>query len=110
MPPTAAKADLSFEVAPRRKKPITFDLGGDAHKYRFTPPKQAGMIMPMLTAENDLEAARSAFEWLDRGLSEDDRARIKARLEDEDDDLDFDTIEEVVTKLVERLSGERPTT
>jgi hypothetical protein len=101
--------DLSFKVAPRRKDAITFDLEGNPHVYTFTPPKQADMVLPMLDAENDLSAAKAAFEWLDDGLSEEDREHIAARLRDKNDDLDIDTIEEVVTALVEKAGG-RPTT
>jgi hypothetical protein len=104
-----ATADLSFEVAPRRKKPITFRLGGETHVYKFTPPKQAGMVKVMINAGSDLEAAKSAFDWLDKGLSEEDRKRISDRLLDEEDDLDIDTVESVVSTLVEKVSG-RPTT
>lgn len=104
-----APTDLSFDVAPRRKAVVTFTLGGQPHIYKFKPPKQAAMITPMMTAASDLDAAKAAFQWLDRGLSEADRKRISDRLKDEEDDLDIDTIEEVVTTLVERGSG-RPTT
>lgn len=102
-------ADLSFKVAPRRTEAITFDLQGNDREYSFVPPKQADMVLPMLGAENDLMAAKAAFEWLDSGLSEEDRAHISARLKDPKDDLDIDTIEEVVTALVEKAGG-RPTT
>lgn len=103
-------ADLSFKVAIRRKDVITFDLGDDEHVYSFVPPKQADMVLPMLDADgDDLLAAKAAFSWLDDGMSEEDRAYLTARLKDKEDDLDIDTIEEVVTSLVERVSG-HPTT
>lgn len=102
------KADLSFEIAPRRKEAITFTLGGDTHKYAFTPPKKAAMITVMMSATSDLEAAKGAFGWLDDGLSTEDRDKIAARLKDPEDDLDIDTIEQVVSALVERTTG-RPT-
>jgi hypothetical protein len=102
-------ADLSFKVATRRVEPVTFDLSPDPHEYSFVPPKQADMVLPMLGAESDLVAAKAAFEWLDNGLSEEDQDRISKRLKDPKDDLDIDTIEEVVTALVEQVSG-RPTT
>lgn len=102
-------ADLSFKVAKRRTDAITFDLEGDKHEYSFVPPKQADMVLPMLDAENDLMAAKAAFEWLDNGMSEEDRAHLAARLRDPKDDLDIDTVEEVVTALVEKTGG-RPTT
>jgi hypothetical protein len=102
-------SDLSFKVAKRRRDAITFDLEGNDRVYSFTPPKSADMVIPMLEAETEMIAAKAAFDWLDQGLSEDDRAHIAARLRDQDDDLDIDTVEEVVAALVERVSG-RPTT
>ena len=101
-------SDISFKVAKRRKEVITFDLEGSDHQYEFTPPKQADMVLPMLDADSDLMAAKAAFEWLDNGLSEADQKHISDRLKDKEDDLDIDTIEEIVTSLVEHVSG-RPT-
>lgn len=103
---------ISVKVPKRNTEPIEFDLedgAPKAHVYVFTPPKQADMVLPMLGAENDLEAARAAFEWLDEGMSEEDRDRVAARLKDPNDDLDIDTIQEVVTLLVEAAGG-NPTT
>jgi hypothetical protein len=102
-------ADLSFKVAKRVTDTITFDLEGDEHVYSFVPPKQAAMVLPMLDADSDMEAARAAFAWLDTGMSEDDRAHMEARLRDPKDDFDIPTLEEIVEGLVEAVSG-RPTT
>lgn len=105
--------DLSFKVAARRREPITFDLGGDDYVYTFKPPKQAGVFMPIINATDDdnagMSAARAAFAWLDKGLSEKDQAHMEARLRDEDDDLDFDTLGDVINGLMEAVAG-RPTT
>lgn len=101
--------DIAFRVAKRRKDPITFTLEGNKHIYTFTPPKQATMVLPMLDSEDELGAAKAAFSWLDLGLSQEDQDHIIARLKDDEDELDTDTIEEVVTGLVERVSA-RPTT
>jgi len=101
--------DLSFKVGKRNTDPITFDLEGRDHTYTFVPPKQAVMVLPMLDADSELVAAKAAFEWLDLGMSEEDREHLLARLKDAQDDLDFPHVEEVVTALVERTSA-RPTT
>jgi hypothetical protein len=103
-------ADLSFKVGHRSKEPITFDIEGKKREYKFTPPKQAEMILPMLqNAENELMAAKAAFEWLDKGMSEEDIAHMEARLKDPEDDFDIPHLEEIVTGLVEAV-GARPTT
>lgn len=100
---------LSFEVAKRRREPIEFRLGGDDHLYSFEPVKQAEMVLPLIQSKGDLEAVKTAFSWLDKGLSQNDQDHMVARLRDPEDDLDTDTIEDVVEKLIEAVSG-RPTT
>jgi hypothetical protein len=102
-------ADLKFGVAKRRTEPVTFELEGSDREYVFTPPKQAGMVLPMFEAITDIDEAKPAFEWLDEGLSEEDREHIYARLKDPKDDLDIENIGEVVSGLVEFVSN-RPTT
>lgn len=108
-------SDLSFKVAKRGDiQPITFDLEGDEHVYTFQPPKQAVMFMPVLAPDADdemlgINLTKSSFQWLDAGLSKSDSDRIEARLRNPEDDLDFDTLGEVVKGLVEHV-GARPTT
>jgi hypothetical protein len=102
-------ADLAFKVAARRRDPITFTLEGDEHEFVFTPPKQAAMVMPVMQSSSDIDAARAAFGWLDKGLSQEDQDRITKRLMDPEDDLDIDAVETIVEGLIEAVSG-RPTT
>ena len=103
-------SDLSFKVAKRRTQPITFDIEGDERVYSFVPPKTAAMVLPMLqNAENEMVAAKAAFDWLDQGLSREDAEHLEARLRDADDDFDFTQLEQIVLGLVE-MSGGRPTT
>lgn len=101
--------DLTFKVAPRRREAITFSIDGSQHVYTFQPPKQAALVMPVIDASDDLEAARATFAWLDQGLSEEDQDHLAARLRDPEDDLDTNVLEDIVESLVERVSG-RPTT
>jgi hypothetical protein len=133
-------ADLEFEVAKRRTKPITFSLGGgnallqpaveadeeagveaqaevrgaDDHEYSFIPPKSALMLMPVIdgsaSGDGGLAVTKATFDWLGEGLSLEDQKRINDRLKDNKDDLDIDTVSEVIKALSERASGGRPTT
>lgn len=129
-------SDLEFDVAVRRAEPITFKLGGsstllepevpakgdepgkpevrgkDDHEYTFTPPKSAVMLMPVLEASDGnmgVSMTKSTFDWLGQGLSEADNDRVIKRLRDPKDDLDVDTLSNVVEKLSEKVAG-RPTT
>lgn len=104
-------SDLEFQVARRRKQPITFKLNPEPHEYVFTPPKTAIMVLPIIDSSDtgEIELTRASFDWLADGLSEEDELRIFNRLRDPEDDLDVDTIQEVVTKLGEKVTA-RPTT
>lgn len=129
-------ADLEFEVAPRRREPITFKLGGDTavvraaegpsedfpegrdaergrddHTYTFDPPKNAVMLMPLMdgsTGSVGLGLTKATFDWLGKGLSTEDNDHLLNRLRDEDDNLDISTVEKVIEALSERVAG-RPT-
>ena len=107
-------ADMEFAVAKRRKDPITFSLGDDEHTYTFNPPKAALMLMPILAPEEGanegMGMTKATFDWLGSGLSEEDNAHILARLNDDGDDLDVDTLSEVIQKLAEKAASGRPTT
>jgi len=78
--------------------------------YTFNPPKQAVMVLPVLAAKNDdgIEQTRAALEWLDEGLTPEDRTHLEDRLRDAEDDLDFDVLGDVVEGLMEKIAG-RPT-
>jgi hypothetical protein len=102
-------SDLSFKARKRDRSPVSFDIEGDKHTYEFKPPKTAKMVVPMLDSDNDLDAAKAFFGWLDEGLSEEDREHLLARLRDDEDDLDFEDLEDIVEGIVEEVSG-RPTT
>lgn len=103
-------ADLSFRVAVRRREAITFTLDGDEHVYNFDPPKVASMVVPLLAdGATDMDAAKQAFGWLDRGMSDEDQKHLSARLMDPEDDMDFGVVEDIVEGLIEKVGG-RPTT
>lgn len=132
-------ADLEFDVAKRRTKPITFRLGGDSmlihsategfgqegdedyqaaepevrgpddREYVFNPPKSAVMVLAIVDDESDNAALKGTFDWMGAGLSEEDNDRIIARLRDPKDDLDINTLTDIVQRLNEKIAG-RPTT
>lgn len=109
----------TFTPAARRHDPIEFTIDGpfdDDDRYFFAPPKIAGAMMPVLDpqADDDDDGGRTSmtqatWAWLRRGLGEDQYGRIRARLENEDDDLDVLDVAEMVRWLMSQVSG-RPTT
>lgn len=100
-----------FTTAARRQKPLKFVL--DGVDMTFTPPKQSVTVMAVLEAEAngtdpDLAETKAGFDWLRRGLGDESYSLIKARLLDNDDDLDIADIRELVSWMQETISG-RPT-
>lgn len=112
-------ADLEFKIAKRSTEPIPFSLipaedGAEPDKYVFTPPKQAMMILSMLDSVGDpgeegLGATRAMFDWLSEGLSTEENDRLIGRLKDPADDLDIDSLGDIIKGILSVVSG-RPTT
>lgn len=100
---------LSFTTAKRAREAIPFTLDGE--EYQFTPPKDSIMVMPLLDGgDAETGAMRGLFDWLGAGLPQEQTDRIITRLKDPEDDLDIDTLTEVIKGLQEAVSGGRPTT
>lgn len=103
-----------FKVATRRSEPVRFRVDGDDHEYVFVAPKQATLLLSAVAfdptdAAGALPMVKGMFDWLDAGLGVEQAARIEARLRNPDDDLDVDTLTEIIKWLTEQTSG-RPTT
>lgn len=115
--------------APEERAVISFEL--DGHTYHFTPVKQSTQLIKLVTVkskgtEGDLERVGAMFDWLAAGLDRDyykayqkdpeaepaDDSQWKhliGRLEDPDDNLELETVTEVITWLMGEVAG-RPTT
>lgn len=98
-------------------KRIPFRIGGEV--YRFKQPKMHGLLAAVQRIQanrgkdDQLQAGIGMFEeverWLFRCLDDDDAERLKARLADEDDEVDVDHIAQVFQQLVGKASGRNPT-
>lgn len=115
--PTELQKDLDFEL--------------DGKHYTFNPPKTTTQIVSMMSVkgtgfEADLQRAGSMMTWLSNGLSREHEGKkgkgghfefvedcqscdISNRLEDPDDGLELDTVMDLISWLMEQVSG-RPTT
>lgn len=110
-------ADLTFDIAPRRKEPITFDLkndpnetpGSETYLYTFIPPKTAVLMLPLINTEGDFAAMRGTIDWFKAGLSTADWEHLDARMSSDDDGFDIENLTDVVRGLNEKISS-RPTT
>lgn len=106
-----ATTPKAFDVPKRTPTVLEFTLGDD-DLYTFTPPKTSGMLLDIVVgdpdADNNVAATRASLNWLSDGLPDDQAQRILDRLRDPDDDLDTDTLNEVIKWLVEQASN-RPT-
>lgn len=95
---------LDFTTEKKEPKVITFTL--DGRDYDFRVPKKAFSTLALLdgVAGNLLN-----YEWLGKGLSEEDQKRITARLRDDDDPFDMPELNKLCIGLIEAAS-DRPTT
>lgn len=109
--------NIDFTPKKRKVKPLTFTLGiepgqkegEDPHVYKFTPPKQASLFMPVLdSGGSETSTLTAPFQWLAAGLSDEDMERIYDRLRDPEDDLDIDFMQSVINGLTSE-AGKRPT-
>lgn len=102
--------ELTFTVPKRHTDPIPFNLqntDGTTARMIFTPPKTAEMMLPLVAGEQDSIAT---YGWLLKGLTEEDQKVIRARLADEADDFDWDTVNKIVDALAVKVAANRPTT
>lgn len=117
--PEAAAQPLDFKPKNGTKKkkaePIPFRIPGieegdeiGQHVYHFTPKKKAAMLLGI--AAGGQAAIGGLVDWLGRGLSEEDNEVLLARLNDEDDWLDFEDLEGVIEMLIGKASDVVPTT
>lgn len=107
-------ADLTFDIAPKRREPFTFAIPGDEYEYTFTPPKNAILMLPLMNGggdDGDTGVMKGAVDWIKAGLHADGEwKRIEDRLRNPDDEFDTDPgLTTLVRKLNEFISA-RPTT
>lgn len=106
---------MQFVTAKRRVKPIGFAI--DDTEYEFNPPKQAGMVLPILDKaqrvgtpdENMVKAAAAYYDWFFDGLDEVAGKQIVARLSDPEDDFDTTNLDGIIEWCQKQVAG-RPTT
>lgn len=120
----------SFNSKPvQRKADIEFELDGE--KYYFKPVKQSAQLVQLLQVKGndpdaDMQRVGTLLDWLAAGLDreyykeyqKDPNAqpregsqwkRLLDRLQDPDDELEFETVVDVVNWLMGEVSG-NPTT
>lgn len=105
----AATNSMEFTTAKKRRDPIPFTV--DGREMVFNPPKKAMMVLPIMNGEDGDETAiaKATFDWLGKGLTEEDNEWFKSRMLDDDDDFDVDDLAQLVNDLSEKTTG-RPTT
>lgn len=96
---------LEFTSAKKRWDKLTFTLDGE--QYDFTPSKSGGLAAAMMTGDQE-EVVNETFDWLSRGLPDEQTQRIIDKLRDPDDDFDMPDLGELIRGLQEEVSG-RPT-
>lgn len=96
-----------FTTTAKVRTAIVFELDGD--EFKFTPPKQASMIMSMLDGEaDDLTVVRAGLHWLGDGLDEQQNEYLMNRLRDPKDDFDITDLQPVIEWLITESSDQTP--
>lgn len=98
-------AHKDFTSPKRKTDPITFTLDGDPHEYSLTPQKLAGPFLEMYEGGSDADVEGAGYDWFLGGLSEEDKARILAKLGNAEDDFDLITLGEVIRWAMEQSAG-----
>lgn len=101
---------VEIKVEPRAERTLTVRLGDD--EYEFRVPKLYGLLDAIkgIQADGGLGDAQvfgKVEAWLFDALPAADAKRIKARLHDEDDDLDVEHLVEVFKQLT-KVAANRP--
>jgi len=104
-----AEQEIAIDVPVRAERTLTFRLGEE--KYDFRVPKLHGVLetMAALAKVDEANAEARAYgeiaEWLLAALSEKDAERIRERLADESDGLDYVHIVEAFRELAKAASA-----
>lgn len=101
---------IDIPVVPRERRQLTFNVGGEI--YAFRVPKLYGLmdaVAKIQDGANKGGAAEAAMfgkieAWLFDALDKDQADRIRARLRDDDDDLDVEHLVALFQELVKVAS------
>jgi hypothetical protein len=73
---------MEFTTAKKSKEPVIFTL--DGAEYHFTPHKNAGVVLALMSGD-DSAAVKATFDWLSKGLPDEETQRLIDKLNDEND-------------------------
>lgn len=95
----------SFRVKKRdTPRLLTFKLEDEDNEFSFRPPK-IGPILLAMASDKVTDQIGAQLRWFLSGLSEKTREHIQSRLDNDDDDLDIDTIQEVMGYLMGKAAS-----
>lgn len=99
-------------TTPTRDRRVV-ELRVDGRTLSWTKPKDATIALPIVEAKAgaETEAAnlRALFDWLGRGLSDEDEQWLEGRLRDEADAFDIEDLNALVEILAEEAAAVPPT-
>lgn len=101
---------IDIPVEPRERRRLTFNVGGEI--YAFRVPKLYGLMDAVAKIQDGAGQGGTAEAamfgkieaWLFDALDPEDAGRIRARLRDEDDDLDIEHLVALFQELVKAAS------
>lgn len=100
-------ATLAFTTAVKNRELIEFSI--DDVVYHFTPRKSTAMQLAIWDAPDtdtmNGEFSKALVDWFSDGLPEEEALRIRARLEDPDDDFEGTDVGNIAQGLMAQVSG-----
>lgn len=102
---------IQIEVKPRGRQRITFNVGGEIYEFRV--PKLYGLIDTVQRIQGkpgdksgraEMQMFSQIESWLFDAMQKQDAERLQARLRDDADDLDVDTMVALFQELTKAAS------
>lgn len=105
---TRDAAEAAFSITSKKRETVTIEI--DGHPYRVKPPK-SGLSMKLAirgktAEENPAGLVEAIDEWIMSAFGLAQGSQIQLRIADDDDDLDVDTLMQVMEKLGEVETGD----
>lgn len=100
-----------IDISASAPQPVEVNLVGTV--YTVTPPKSALAFKVAVYAKTHAEDAevqlKALHEWIDKAFGKTQAAKVKKRLEDSNDLLDYEHIGTLMEKVSEAVAAGNPT-
>lgn len=96
-----------YKTPKKTKQTVEVDI--DGRTVKFTKPKDAVLVLPMIDGGDANAQVKALFDWVGQGLNKKDEAWLESRLRDPSDDFDLSDLNAIVELITGELSSVPPT-